>query len=260
MRLRSLTYLITLSLAAFVAVPGSALAQEIALRVNGELITSHNIVQRTLFQNLPSLQNRISDFYERLNALLASDKVKETFQQKMSAAQPRTPKEAQRVAERINKELIEDATMQILSERGATRKSVIDALIDDKLKLQAAKQLGIEITDEEVVKDIILDRLANGEEPDVNAYYAPRMAYGIGRKTIQQIIRAELAWRAVMNHTYGPPKVLERNSAYESFSRGYLEKLKQNATISPGIGASGRGCVRSPSAKTSLECFCARRY
>ena len=62
MRLRSLTYLITLSLAAFVAVPGSALAQEIAIRVNGELITSHDIVQRTLFQNLPSLQNRISDF------------------------------------------------------------------------------------------------------------------------------------------------------------------------------------------------------
>ena len=231
MRLRSLIYLITLSLAAFVAVPGSALAQEIAIRVNGELITSHDIVQRTLFQNLPSLQNRISDFYERLNALLAGDKVKEKFRQKMSAAQPRTPNEAQRVAERINKELIEDATMQILSERGAMRKTVIDALIDDKLKLQAAKRLGIEITDEEVVKDIMVERLADGEEPDVNAYYAPRVAYGIGRKTIQEIIRAELAWRAVMNRTYGPPKVLERNSTYERFSRGYLEKLRQNAII-----------------------------
>jgi peptidyl-prolyl cis-trans isomerase SurA len=202
-----------------------------AIRVNGELITTHDIVQRTLFQNLPSLQNRMSDFYERLNALLAGDKVKEKFRQKMSAAQPRTPKDAQRAAERINKELIGDATMQILSERGAMRKSVIDALIDDKLKLQAAKRLGIEITDEEVVKDIVSDRLASGEEPDVNAYYAPRVAYGIGRKTIQEIIRAELAWRAVMNHTYGPPKVLERNSAYESFSRRYLEKLKQSAII-----------------------------
>ena len=137
------------------AAPGSALAQEIAIRVNGELITSHDIVQRTLFQNLPNLQNRISDFYVRLNALLAGDKIKEKFRQKMSATQPRTSAEAQRVAERINKELIEDATMQILSERGAMRKSVIDALIDDKLKLQAAKRLGIEITDEEVVKDII---------------------------------------------------------------------------------------------------------
>ena len=229
MRLRLVIYMITLSLAAFVAVPRNALAQEIAIRVNGELITSHDIVQRTLYQNLPSLQNRISNFYDRLNALLAADKVKEKLRQKMSAAQPRTPKEAQWVAERINKELIEDTTMRILTERGAMRKTVIDALIDDKLKLQAAKRLGIEITDEEVVKDIILERLADGEDPDVNAYYAPRVAYGIGRKTIQNIIRAELAWRAVMNQTYGPPKVLERNSAYESFSRGYLEKLRQNA-------------------------------
>ena len=157
MRLRSLIYLITLSSAAFMAAPGSALAQEIAIRVNGELITSHDIVQRTLFQNLPNLQNRISDFYVRLNALLAGDKIKEKFRQKMSAAQPRTSAEAQRVAERINKELIEDATMQILSERGAMRKSVIDPLIDDKLKLQAAKQLGIEITEEEVVKEIIAE-------------------------------------------------------------------------------------------------------
>lgn len=231
MRLRSLAYLITFSSAAFMAAPGSALAQEIAIRVNGELITSHDIVQRTLFQNLPSRQNPVSDFYQRLNSLLASDKVKEKFRQKMSAAQPRSPKEAQRLTERCNKELIEDATMQILSERGATRKTVIDALIDDKLKLQAAKRLGIEITDEQVVKDIIVERLADGEEPDANAYYAPRVAYGIGRKTIQEIIRAQLAWRAVMNHTYGPPKVLERNSAYESFSRAYLEKLRQNAII-----------------------------
>ena len=231
MRLWSLTYLATLFLAAFAAVPGSASAQEIAIRVNGELITSRDIVQRALFQNLPSLQNPISDFYERLNALLASDKAKETFRQKASAAQPRTPKEAQQVAERVNKELVEDATMQILSERGAMRKSVIDALIDDRLKLQAAKRLGIGITDEDVVKDVVVERLAEREEPDANAYYAPRVAYGIGRKTIQEIIRAGLAWRAVMNRTYGPPKVLEGNSAYERFSRAYLDELRRNAII-----------------------------
>ena len=77
---------------------------------------------------------------------------------------------------------------------------------------------------------MIVDRLADGEEPDVNAYYAPRVAYGIGRKTIRDH-PSPARRRAVMNHTYGPPKVWERNSAYESFSRGYLEKLRQNAII-----------------------------
>jgi peptidyl-prolyl cis-trans isomerase SurA len=201
------------------------------MRVNGEPITSHDVVQRTLYENLPSLQNRISDFYERLNAVLTGDKLKENFRQKMSAAQPRTPAEAKRAAERIKNELIEDATIQILSERGAIRKSVIDALIDDKLKLQAARRLGIEITDEEIVKSIIVDRLADGEQPDANAYYARRVAYGIGRKTIQEIIRARLAWRAVINRTHGPATGWERNGVYESFSRGYLQILRQNAII-----------------------------
>jgi peptidyl-prolyl cis-trans isomerase SurA len=231
MHLLALICSTTLSFAAFVAVPLSALAQEIAIRVNGEPITSRDIVQRTLYQSLPSLQNRINDFYERLNALLSGDKLKEKFRQKMSVAQPRTAAEAKRIAERIKNELIEDATMQILSERGAARKSVIDALIDDKLKLQAAKRLGIEIADEEVVKSIIVDGLVDGEQPDVNAYFAQRVAYGVGRKTIQEIIRAQLAWRAVMNRTFGTETNLERNGAYESFSRGYLEKLRQNAII-----------------------------
>jgi peptidyl-prolyl cis-trans isomerase SurA len=231
MRFWVLICLIVLSLAAFVAVPVSALAQEIAVRVNGEPITSRDIVQRTLFQNLPGSQNRNSDFYEHLNAILAGDKFKEKFRQKMSAAQPRTPSEAKRAAERIKNELIEDATMQILSGSATARKSVIDALIRDKLKLQAAKRLGIEIADAEVVESIIVDRLAHGEEPDVNAYYARRAVYGVGRKTIQEIIRAQLAWRAVMNRTYGPATGGEGNSAYESFSRGYLEILRQNAII-----------------------------
>jgi peptidyl-prolyl cis-trans isomerase SurA len=193
----------------------SALAQARAILVNGELITSRDIVQRTLFQN------RTSDFYGRLNALLAGDKFKEKFRQKMLAAQPRTPADTQRAAGRIKNEL----------ERGATRKSVIDALIGDKLKLQAAKRLGIEIADEEIEKSIILDRLADGAELDVNAYYARNREYGIGRKTIHEVIRAQLAWRAVMNRTYGPATGWEVNRAYESFSRGYLETLRENAII-----------------------------
>jgi peptidyl-prolyl cis-trans isomerase SurA len=231
MRSWILIYSIIFSFAAFAAVPVSASAQEIALRINGEPITSRDIAQRALFQNLPSIQNPVSDFYGRLNALLASDKAKEKFRQKMSAAQPRTPNEAQRAAERFKNGLIEDAALQILSERGAARKSAIDALIGDKLKLQAARRLGIEIGDEEIAKSIIFDRLADGEEPDVNRYFAQRVAYGVGRKTIQEIIRAQLAWRAVMTRTYGPPASWEKDGAYDSFSRGYLEKLRQSAII-----------------------------
>jgi peptidyl-prolyl cis-trans isomerase SurA len=225
MRVQALIYLITLSFATFAALPVGASAQARAILVNGELITSHDIVQRTLFQN------RTRDFYGRLNALLESDKFKQKARQKMLAAQPRTPADAQRAAGRIKNELIEDATMQVLSERDATRNAVIDSLIGDKLKLQAAKKFGIEIGDEEIEKRIILDRLAEGAELDLNAYYARNRDYGIGRKTIHEVIRAQLAWRAVMNRTYGPATGWEVNREYDSFSEGYLEKLRENAII-----------------------------
>ncbi len=230
MRVWAFLYLTALSLAALAA-PASAFAQEIALRVNGEPITSHDIVQRALFQALPTLQHPHGEFFERLGALLAGDKAKEEYQQKMAAAQPHTPIEIQRASERIKKELFDEAALQILSERAAVWKAAIEAVIGDKLKLQAAKRLGIEIGDEDVAKSIMVDRLAEGEEPDVNAFYAPRVAYGISRKTFQDIIRAQLAWRAVMNRTYGPAALWERDAVYEGFSRGLLERLRRSATV-----------------------------
>ena len=65
------------------ATTGKANGRDLSQTV--KLITSHDIVQRTLFQSLPSLQNPISVFFfffffflflRRLNALLAGDKVK----------------------------------------------------------------------------------------------------------------------------------------------------------------------------------------
>lgn len=240
MQFRALIYSIAFTFAACVAVPASALEQDIFLRVNGELITPHDIAQRALFQSLPTLEKRVSFLQERLNALLAGDKIQEKFRQKLSAVQPRTPEEARRITERIKQELTEEATLQVLSESPAARKAAIDALIDDRLKMQTAKRLGIEITDEQVMKSIMVDRMADGEEPDVNAYFSPRAAYGIRRKTMQEITRAQLAWRAVMNRTYGPAPIWERNVAYEGFSRGLLDKFKQHATVTREDRPSGQ--------------------
>jgi peptidyl-prolyl cis-trans isomerase SurA len=193
--------LVTLAFAAFLAVPGSATAQDEVIVVNGQPITSYDVEQRMRWQN------RASNFGERMKALLTGDGGKEKFRQMMTAAQPRSQAEAKEAAEHIKKEMIEDAKRQVLSEGGATRKAVIEALIDDKLKLQAAKRLGIEISDEEVEGHSV-KRAARtdgeGAEPDLNAFYARFEADGISRKTIQEIFRAQLAWLAVVRRKYGP--------------------------------------------------------
>jgi peptidyl-prolyl cis-trans isomerase SurA len=208
MRIVTLNNLIAFSLASLIlAGTGSshqAAAQNIVVLVNDEPITSFDIAQRQRWIN------RTSNFGEHMKALLTGDAINQKFRQKMMAAQPRSQAEAQQAAERIKKELIEDAKRQVLSGGGgSSRQATIDALIEDKLKLQAAKKLEIKITDKEVEENLAARAAANpnlppGQKPDMNAFYGQFEADGINRKTIQEIIRAQLAWRDVIRKKYGP--------------------------------------------------------
>ncbi|MGA7330075.1 MAG: hypothetical protein WBX25_37720 [Rhodomicrobium sp.] len=236
MRLPAAIYLIVVSVMACLAPPRSATAQTIVLLVNGEPVISHDLVQRMLYRNLTGSPNRANAFVERVNAVLTNDgKIKEKARQMQDSLHPRTQAEAQKAAERIKKALIEDAMWQVLSRDGAAKNAVTEAVIGDRLKLQAAKRFGIDITDEQVEKSIIVDRLAAGDVyagmPEMNAFYARREEYGINRKTIREIMRAELAWRAVINRIYGAATGWESTGAYESFSLSYLGILRQHALI-----------------------------
>jgi peptidyl-prolyl cis-trans isomerase SurA len=216
--------------------PGSATAQTIVLLVNGESVTSHDIVERLLYRNLTGSPNRAGAFVERVNAVLTNDGgIKDKARQMRDSVRPRTQAEAQKAAERIKKELIEDAMWQVLSGDGAARDAVSESVIGDRLKLQAAKRFGIDISDEQVEKSIIVDRLAAGDVyagmPEMNMFYARREEYGISRKTVREIMRAEFAWRAVINRIYGAATGWETTGAYESFSLSYLGTLRQHAII-----------------------------
>ena len=170
----------------------------------------------------------------------------------MVQANPHSQAEAEQAAERIKKQLLEDAKSRVLSEGGGTsRKAAIDALIEDKLKLQAAKKLDIKITDTEV-EQVLIQRTGGAEEaspsPSAGAasnadadhkggrkkgrasasksgtgnasggttggskpsknqkledFYQQFETDGISRKTIQDIIRSQLAWRDVIRKRYG---------------------------------------------------------
>ncbi len=236
MRLPAAISLIAVSVMAFVAPPGSATAQTIVLLVNGEPVTSHDIAQRMLFQNLASSPDRANAFVERVNAVLTNDsRIKEKARQLQDSVRPGTQAEAKKAAERIKKELIEDAVWQVLSGDAAAKNAAIESVIGDRLKLQAAKRFGIDITDEQVEKSIIVDRVAAGDVyagmPEMNAFYARREEYGISRKTVRETMRAGLAWRAVINRIYGAATGWETTGVYESFSLSYLRMLRQHAII-----------------------------
>jgi len=201
MRFSSLIYRIALPLAALLAAPAGVFAQNIVVLVNDEPVTSYDIAQRMRWNA------RTSNFGERMKAQLTGEAINQEFRKRIIAAQPKSQAEAQQVAEKIKKDLVAEAKSRVLSEGGSTnRKAVIEALIDDKLKLQAAKKLEIKITDKEVEESLAAraGTGADGKKPDMNAFYAQFENDGISRKTIKEIIRVQLAWRDVIRRVYGP--------------------------------------------------------
>ncbi len=200
-------YWLIVSLLTFtVAMPfmlgSQAKAQNVVVLVNDEPITSTDVAQRMRWAALTS------GFGDRMKALLSGDAVKERFRQMMIAANPHSQAEAQRDAERIKKQLIEDAKRQVLNDGGGnSRKAVIEALIEDKLKLQAAKKLEIKISDKEV-EDSLVQRMAAADtrsrKEKLDAFYQQFEGNGVGRKAIQEIVRAQLAWRDIIRRQFGP--------------------------------------------------------
>ena len=166
MRCTAFIHPIVVLLAALLAAPEAATAQDIVVRVNGGPVTSYNVAQRMRWNN------RTNNFGERIKARLIGDATGKEFRRRLMAAQPHNQAEAQQVAERIKKELIEDAKKQVLSEEDpATRKAMIEALIEDRLKLLEAKRLGIEIGDSEV-EEALAARAGTGADgkPDLTHF------------------------------------------------------------------------------------------
>jgi peptidyl-prolyl cis-trans isomerase SurA len=251
MRFVTLSSLIAFALASFLlagmVAPRPAAAQNIVVLVNDEPITSFDIAQRQRW-----IARTGGGFGEQMKAILTGPQINDKFRQMMIAAQPHSQQEAQAAAERIKKQLIEDAKRQVLSGGGGTsRQAVIDTLIEDKLKLQAAKKLEVKITDKEIEDNLAARAAANpnlppGQKPDMNAFYHQFEADGINRKTIQEIIRVQLAWRDVIRKKFGPriASMVAEDSASQPNAAGgdihfdvrVLRLAVQNAADQKAIG------------------------
>ncbi len=198
---RSIALLIGTLCFAPLLTPGQAVAQTILVVVNDDPITSFDVDQRVRWTAITH------NFGEQMKARLTNPAINDRFKQLMMAAQPHSQQEAQAAAERIKKQLIEEAKHQVLAQGGGTsRKAVIDTLIEDKLKLQAANKMGLKVSDREVEETIEQRTGAEGDDKKakVEQFYQQFESNGIARRTVQEVFRAQLAWRNVIGRQYGP--------------------------------------------------------
>jgi peptidyl-prolyl cis-trans isomerase SurA len=199
---------------ALVWAPARGQAQNIVVIVNDEPITTYDVEQRTRWNALTT-----HNFGDQMKAILTSEKTQQEFKQRLMAAQPHSQEEAQAAAEKIKKQLIEEAKHNVLSSGGGSgRKAVIDALIEDKLKVQASVKLDVKVSDREVMETI--EQRVGGEGSDkkakVEQFFQQFATNGINRKTVEDVFRAQLAWRNVIGRQYGPRIAAAMQAAADS--------------------------------------------
>ncbi len=193
---------IALFLAAFTPMlaSGPGFAQDIAATVNGEQITSSDVDQRMRWNALTR------DLGTRMKAGLTGDAPKEKFRQMIAAAHPQSQQEALEAAARIKKQMIEDTRNQLLAEGGGIpRKAVVNQLIEDRLKVQVSKKLGVEVSDLDL-EDVIQARVGGkgtDKKARTEAFFEQFEKQGVSRSSIKEVFRARLAWRNVIGRLYG---------------------------------------------------------
>jgi hypothetical protein len=146
----------------------------------------------------------------------------------MQAASPRGEEEVRAAAERIRAGLIVEVRKRLLLEGGVSRKEAVDALIADRLKLQAAKRLGIEITDEEA--EVIGRGPVGSTAVDLSKYYAQMEELGVSRRAVLDIVRAKLAYRAVFARYYRQREACAFGP-FKHYAHSCFRKLERDARI-----------------------------
>lgn len=92
--------------------------------------------------------------------------------------------------------------MQVLNAPGADARSAEDALIEDRLRMYAARQLGIEVTDEGLQAG--LEEFASRANLTAAEFTAALERAGVERQAYRDFVKAGVAWRAVIRQRLVP--------------------------------------------------------
>ena len=130
--------------------------------------------------------------------------------------------------------------MNAVSGRTATQDQALEALIEDALRLQAARRAGIDPSDDEVRAGFIEIARQNQRDPDqMRNFFASQ---GVASETLDAQMKAEVAWRNLIRQRYGARARVSEDDVEEAVggqNAGSGEKEYLLAEIRFPIGAGG---------------------
>jgi peptidyl-prolyl cis-trans isomerase SurA len=119
-----------------------------------------------------------------------------------------TPAAAQRVVARVNGEPITEIDVtqrmrliQVSTHKAASRKEVLDELIDQHLKMQTARRYRLDISDAEV--DRVVANMASRMRVNTEQFAKALSGAGISINALRRKLRADLAWNQIVRGKFG---------------------------------------------------------
>ncbi|HEY7551521.1 MAG TPA: peptidylprolyl isomerase [Hyphomicrobiaceae bacterium] len=202
--------------------------QGIVVVVNDEAITAYEIEQRARFLALSAnIGQQAKEAFQKLVKSGDTEARMRSLQQEVIGSNPGKSRE-QLIAifqERqkdlglaLQKQALESARAGILPK---LRKDAKEELIDERLKVQAAKKLGIEVSDDEV-KALIKD-LAGRNKMTYEQFAQHIKGMGVDIATMGERFRAQKAWRDMIGRRYAAQVSVTQRDVDRALSEAALE-------------------------------------
>jgi peptidyl-prolyl cis-trans isomerase SurA len=181
--------------------------QGIVVIVNDDAITAYEIEQRARFLGVSAnVGPQAKENFQKLVKSESTEKQMKALQQEVISSNPgKTREQLIAIFQERQKEFGMALQKQALDSARAAlvpkfKKDAQEELIDDRLKLQAAKKLGIEVTDQDV--KTLLSDLAGRNKMTYDQFAQHLKGLGVDISTMGEKFRAQKAWRDLVGRRY----------------------------------------------------------
>lgn len=181
--------------------------QSIVVLVNDEPVTGYQVEQRARFLALSANANeQVKENFQRLVKAESTNAQLRALQEEVVRGNPGKSREEliaifqerqKQFGMALQKQAIESARATLLPR---LKKDAREELIDERLKVQAAKKLGIEVTDADVKR--ILTDVAERNKMTYDQFSQHLKSSGVDIATMGEKFRAQKAWRDLIGRRY----------------------------------------------------------
>jgi peptidyl-prolyl cis-trans isomerase SurA len=169
--------------------------QAIVALINDEPISAYDVDQRInlLLLTSPAIG-------ERMRAKLQDPGINDKFKQFAMARNPNI--RSQEEVKTLQAQFVASIRQQAVAEaRPAQRKAALEEIIDERIKVQAAKKAGITVSEADVTASVL--EIAKKNDKDEKAFGVMLSGMGVNLNTMKDRFRAGIAWRDVVRRQFG---------------------------------------------------------